>query len=53
VGHCLADLPLGMGRQAEESGSEFDLQQIVDLPRAEMDPDLRTRGLVGRRVVPS
>jgi hypothetical protein len=40
VGHGLADLPLGMGRQAQESGSDFDLQQIVDLLPAELISDL-------------
>jgi hypothetical protein len=40
VGDGLADLPLGMGRQSQEPGSNFDLQQIVDLLRAELISDL-------------
>jgi hypothetical protein len=39
VGDGLADLPLGMGRLAQESGSEFDPQKIVDLLPAELVSD--------------
>ena len=34
MGDSLADLPFGMGRQAKQTGSKFDPQDIVDLPRA-------------------